>query len=274
MKRYLLLSILAVLAASGSAAAARAQAPAVVANYSAGWNMVGGPPGTDFSSSSVLYTYAGGGYLFPITPKAGLCLGYWAFFTSPTTIALPTATGPSQSCALQAGWNMVGNPFSGIAQLPPQVTAYHWNPDANKYDIVHAIPPGASVWINAPGATSITLLYLPTVTPAASTLVISDITSPGPYRVHVGDNVELLLPSVVGFTANAGPAYLHLESAGFSGPLSCIGEPSCALSLVNQFWIWRAVAPGVTFISVAPVCIGASPPCGHQIQYIEIDIVS
>jgi hypothetical protein len=272
MKRFIALSAALLSVVWGLPSTVQAQTGTAVANYAAGWNMIGGPAGTDFSTAP-LYAYTSGGYVAASGSKAVVCQGYWAYFTDPTTVTLSASSGgASQSCPLQAGWNLIGNPFAGGALLPAGITAYHWNPDAERYDIVQVIPPGAAVWINVSAAGAILLQFVSETTPASSELTISDLTSPGPYRIHVGDTVKLLLASAIGYTANTNAAFLHLESAGFSGPLSCTGDPSCALSLVNQFWIWRAVQPGVTVISVAQVCASAPTPCGGTTQQIHIDI--
>jgi hypothetical protein len=273
MKRFIALSAALLLVAWGLPPTVQAQTSTAVANYAAGWNMIAGPTGADFSAAGTLYAYTSSGYVPASSSKAVACQGYWAFFTDATTVTFSDSSGSvSQSCPLQAGWNLIGNPFAGGALLPAGVTAYHWNPDTERYDIVQVIPPGAAVWINVPAAGSILLQIVAETTPASSELTISDLTSPGPYRVHVGDTVKLILASAIGYTANANPAYLHLESAGFSGPLSCIGEPSCVLSLVNQFWIWRALQPGATVVSVAQVCASAPTPCGGTMQQIQIEI--
>jgi hypothetical protein len=272
MKRFIALSAALVLAVWGLPSTVQAQTSTAVANYAAGWNMIGGPAGTDFSAAP-LYAYTSSGYVAASGSKAMDCQGYWAYFTDSTVLTLSGSDGSaSQSCPLEAGWNLIGNPFAGGALLPAGVTAYHWNPDAERYDIVQVIPPGAAVWINSSAAGAILLQFVSETAPASSELTISDLTSPGPYRVHVSDTVKLLLASAIGYTANTNAAFLHLESAGFSGPLSCIGDPSCALSLVNQFWIWRAMQPGMTVIVVAQVCASAPIPCGGTMQQIQIDI--
>src|SRR2546430_17143000 len=113
--------------------------------------MVGGPPGTDLAAAAVLYSYVGGSYATPTSTKIGLCQGYWAYFTQVTTIPLLGANvSTSQPCPLQAGWNVVANPFTVAAQLPAGTTAYQWNPTAGRYDLVTAIPVGVDVCIDSP----------------------------------------------------------------------------------------------------------------------------
>jgi hypothetical protein len=189
-----LLSILAgfLLVALAVPSGALAQTNGTTASYAAGWNMVGGPPGTDLSQAAAVDGYSGGSYFTPATAATALCQGYWAYFADPTSITLAAgATGPTQACALQRGWNLVGNPFAGAAQLPSGSTAYHWSPDAGRYDVVSAIPPGGAVWFHSSTAASLTLTYVPVVTRAPMTLIISTLASVGAYRIHVGDAVKL-----------------------------------------------------------------------------------
>lgn len=250
-----------------------AQSISAIASYAAGWNMVGGPANTSFAQATAFDGYRSGAYFSPSSRTAVPCQGYWAYFADPVTITLPSdALGPSQTCHLEAGWNLIGNPFAGAAQLPSGITAYHWNPDANTYDVVSAIPPGGSVWIESDTARSLPLTYVPILTRAAATVVISNLVSSGPYQVHVGDVVKLLLPSTTLEFARVNGNYLRLESSGLTGRLSCSGDPSCALSLNDQFWTWRGVSPGRAFITVTPTCAGTSP-CGTSPATIEVDIL-
>jgi hypothetical protein len=245
--------------------AARAQLAPSAVQYATGFNMVGGPPGTDFSSAYELLTYGADGYTPLSTRQATLCVGYWAFFTRPTQVTIPASAGGTQSCPLQPGWNLVGNPFQAAAALPAGVTAFYWNPVSSQYMTVTSIPVGGAVWIYSSIATNILLS-----TPA--TVIISGLAG-GPYTVHVGDTVELLLPMQPQELATADPLYLHLTGAGVTGPLSCLGS-SCALSLVYSFWKWQALQPGTTLITVTPLCTRAMPPCALASAVIQVTIVS
>lgn len=256
MKRFI--AVLALVVALACAGTAHADLSPVTASYVAGWNMVGGPAGTDLSAASELATWSSNTYVVPPISITQPCQGYWAYFAQPATVTLPAATGPTQTCGLQAGWNLIGNPFSGQALLPAGVTGWYWNPSRGAYDSVTAIPPGAAVWLISDSASSITLAYAPAAATRTPTTTEIDFLPSGPVTVHVGDSIKLNLPSATLERATWDSTYLHLDTAGESGDLTCLNDPSCAGSLVSQFWIWHAVAPGNTTITVAPVCISPS----------------
>jgi hypothetical protein len=260
MRKVTVLSIVAVIQLGIHSGAARADTAPIAGVYLASWNMVAGPANTDFSGASILWTWNGSAYLNPPTDRVAACQGYWAFFVDPTSIVLDsTATGPSQTCPLVAGWNILGNPFAGVAVLPAGVTGYWWNPDELTYDLVGAIPPGGAVWLLSAAQNSVVLQYQATSTRIPTVLTISNAAFTGPYTVHVGDSIKLLLPAALPRTAAADPAYLHIETAGLTGPLSCIPGPSCVLTLANQFWTWHAMNPGATNIIARSLCAQGTP---------------
>jgi hypothetical protein len=276
----LLAAALACLAGLGTAMAVRAQTSGPVAanvsvTYSPGWNMLGGPAGVSLDSVTYLYAYGPTGYVIPSTTTTVQCQGYWAYFSNTSALVLPgTPSGQTQVCLLQVGWTMVGNPFGAIAVLPAGMSGYYWNPNTSQYQTVTSMAPGAAAWIYSPSGGSVTLTSQ-AVTPSFNTLVISDLTSSGPFQVRVGDQVELLLPSASNFIATGSPSFnLQLIGAGLTGPLSCNGTSAsnCALSLVNHFWLWKAIAPGTASIQVAPQCTTATPPCATPAQMITISI--
>jgi hypothetical protein len=269
--RRLAVALLVVAALAGAGTAHAGILP-ITASYVGGWNMVGGPPGTDLSGASILETWTSSQYVVPPVSITDGCRGYWAYFTQPTTVALPPSSRPTQSCALQACWNLVGNPFSGQALLPAGVVAWYWNPSRDAYDNVTAIPPGGAVWLIEDTASSITLTYAAVAPSRIPTTTEIDFLPAGPLTVHAGDSIKLNLPLATLYRATVDPAYLHLDTAGESGDLSCLSDPSCALSLVNQFWLWHAIAPGSTAITVAPVCVSA-PTCAAPASTIGVTIL-
>lgn len=271
--KYLFRLILVVLfAALSLAAPAHAQTPNY-GSYPAGWNMVGGPPGTDFSSAAIVWAYSNG-YFNPNTKSIQDCHGFWVYFDSPTTVQMsPLAIGPAMPCTLLAGWNLVSNPFAGVAPLPAGTMAYHWNPSQQTYDRVTDIPVGGADWIYSPSGGPLFLTYQATSAPPAQTLVVNGV-QPGPYTVHVGDSVKLVLPSAVPYTATADPTYLHLDAAGLSGPMDCVNDPQCNITLVDRFWEWHAVAPGTTTITVACTNPGTQTACQTPSNVITVNIVS
>ncbi len=261
------------------APSAQAQVPPVlvapIAVYASGWNMVGGPPGTDFSGAAGLDAYASGGYYTPSSSTATLCQGYWAEFLTQRALSLPINTESTVTCALQPGWNLMGNPFSSPATLPSGTTGLYWNTASGTYQTVSAIPIGASVWIYAPSSSSIVLQNSsqPAPVPVTNpTITLFSAFNPGPYTVHVGDTIELQLNLVTPVRATADPQYLHLVSAGTMGQLTCAGDPACEYNANNFFWLWQAIAPGTTTIDVAPECRYAGNPCDSPDQVIAVNI--
>jgi hypothetical protein len=122
-------------------------------NYGAGWQMIGGPPSSNFASAEALFSYSSSGYVnasanaSSISSAAPSCTGYWAYFAAPMSISLNTNSkaGDTASCTMASGWNLVGNPFGSASNLPSGTTAYHWN--GTGYDVVGQIPVGGAVWI-------------------------------------------------------------------------------------------------------------------------------
>ncbi|MDQ2741162.1 MAG: hypothetical protein M3Z66_02535 [Chloroflexota bacterium] len=246
-------------------ASANAQLAASSVPYASGFTMVGGPPGTDFSGALALFAYGPSGYSSPAVKQATLCGGYWAYFSQPTQVTIPASAGGTQACPLQQGWNLVGNPFQTPAALPAGLTGFYWDTTTNQYTTVTSIPVGGAVWVYTSAPASIMLS-----TPG--TVIISSLTSPGPYTAHVGDIVELLIPAQPGYMASADPVYLQLVGAGVTGPLSCLGN-SCALSLNNNFFKWKAIQAGTTAIAVSPLCLRTVPPCGLPSYAISVTIL-
>lgn len=134
--------------------------------YAPGYQMVGGPAGSNFSVSEALFAYdphanaytnntASSGSVSSAAPS---CAGYYAYFAAAMSLSLPSSgkTGDTAGCTLAAGWNLIGNPFATPAKLPSGVTAFHWN--GSSYDSVTAIPVGGAVFIFNDGTmTSVTL---------------------------------------------------------------------------------------------------------------------
>jgi hypothetical protein len=251
------------------------QSPSAVGSYAAGWNMVGGPPGTTFTGATAFYAYGPGGYITISAPTAGSsCQGYWAKFPTATTIRLPLSIGPIQDCPVAAGWNLLGNPFSGPAALPPDLTAYYWNPAKNAYDVVTIIPTGGAVWIYEAAPTTVELTYAARGGNITPTIDIINFFNSGPITVHVGDTIRLRVSINTPYTATADPAYLHLDSAGTLGDFTCLNDPSCTpVTTYNQFWLWTAVRAGTTTIVATPRCPAGNVPCVNPEEAIQVTIL-
>lgn len=255
-----------------AAPAASAQTFTIVGVYAPGWNMVGGPAATTFSSATALDTFANGSYSSASATVTNPCAGMWAHFPDPTVVNLPASTGPAATCSLAPGWNLVGNPFSGNAVVPGGTVAYHWNPDATRYDIVSSIPPGASVWIYSAGTSAVTLQFAPAAQPRVPVLITNSFPAdPGPYTLHVGDALKLLIPLSNPYDIVADSRYLALEAAGETGDMSCAG--SCVINLLDQFYTYRAVAPGATVLVLTPRCRQSPTPCTESTATVSVNIV-
>ena len=142
----------------------------VSVTYPPGYNMAGGPPGSNFGSAEKVFTYnpatntftdvTGSQQSLSSAPPA--CIGYWVYFASSTTVNLPspsTVASPA-TCTLQPGWNLVGNPFTTPAALPTGTTGLWWNPSApggGAYQPQGFIPVGGAVLIQNTGTTATTI---------------------------------------------------------------------------------------------------------------------
>ncbi len=133
--------------------------------YPPGYNMVGGPAGTNFGAAEALFTYdaTSGTYATAsstnISSAAPSCVGYWAYFASATSVNITVTSKPGDTatCQLSQGWNLVGDPFGSAAQLPSGVVAYHYNPTSQAYDQVSQIPVGGAVFIYEAGPNTVLL---------------------------------------------------------------------------------------------------------------------
>ncbi len=254
------------------APAAHAQNAFITVTYSAGWNMVGGPAATTFSGATGLDIYSNGAYSPAPAIVTNPCAGMWAYFPGPTAVALATSTVPSVTCPLAGGWNLIGNPFSGSALVPAGTIAYYWNADAARYDLVTSIPAGGSAWIYSTGVATITLQFFSVAQPPVPALITDSFpTNPGPYTVHVGDALRLLIPLTNPYDVVANPRFLILEGAGETGDMTCLG--TCVINLLDQFYTFRAIASGATTLTLTPRCLQSSPPCGEPTATVTVNIL-
>jgi hypothetical protein len=135
--------------------------------YTPGYNMVGGPSNSNFSSAEAVFSYSSSANAYSnVTASAAnlssappACTGYFAYFAAATAVNIPATSKPGDTaaCTLHPGWNLIGNPFASPATLPTGTTAYHFN--GTGYDTVGAIPVGGAVYIFNGGTadTSLTL---------------------------------------------------------------------------------------------------------------------
>lgn len=128
-------------------------APGTAVKYSAGWNIVAGPAGTTFQqAAAILYTYqTSGGYaLLPNTQGVTAGWGYWASFSSDTTVTISGTGSASYTTTLDPGqMKIVGNP-SGLKSAT--VTAdviwtYEPTSGYTRYQGSATLPVGRGAWV-------------------------------------------------------------------------------------------------------------------------------
>lgn len=234
------LLVIALLALGAVTVPAHAQTITIVEQLSSGWNMTGGPAGTDLSGARALYIYEPGGYARPPAPTAIACRGVWANF--PKIMRLPLNGSPptngTQTCPLGTGWNIIGNPFLTGARLPAGITGFYWDAAGGRYDTVSEIPLGGAIWIYASGVDSITLRAAPS---APATVTVTTAPSPSTQNLRVGDTLALVGQGQFPVILSVDPRYLILEGSSTNGS--------------STIWRYRAVAPGSTQVSVSLACI-------------------
>lgn len=218
----------------------RAQTPAV--HYVSGWNMVGGPSGTDLSAAQALYVYQAGAYVPAAGTVAAACQGYWAYFPAATDVMPASSTLTAQSCSLQQGWNMVGDPFAGMASLPPGITGYRWDPLTAQYLAAMSIPVGGAIWIYTDTARAIDLQ----LASAASVTITVPPPPTEPVQIHVGQYLTLLVP-----VSGSGPFWIAKADVAFL-QLAAFGPVS---GTSNYSYWWQAIAAGSTIITLDPACL-------------------
>lgn len=131
-------------------------APSFVSiTYQAGWNMVVASAKTDIDSK--LYTYDATTKIYTQVDTPTVGDGYWAFFMEPTQALITLPLINELAVDIQAGWNMVGNPFDADIAVPAGYRAFIYDPSTSAYKATAVMPKGHSVWIQAPAAATIKL---------------------------------------------------------------------------------------------------------------------
>jgi len=146
----------------GSRIPALAQTGGQTAAYSAGLNLVSGPPGTDFTAAQgVLSTYQSGDRSYESVPAASgtsVGYGYWAQFGGQSKVQLTEGSDAPYSARVLAGqWVLIGDP-SGTH--PAKVTGadaiYTYDPVAG-YQAATELQPGQGAWARSGGGGTITV---------------------------------------------------------------------------------------------------------------------
>lgn len=118
--------------------------------YQAGWNLVAGSAGTVIADAfGPLYTFQSGDAAYEVlTPGTPLRVGagYWAYFTAPTTVALPAGSLQSITETLAYGQLvMIGNPFTTSAIVSGAAVVYTYSPSYG-YQLSTILQPGQGAW--------------------------------------------------------------------------------------------------------------------------------
>ncbi len=122
--------------------------------YQPGWNLVGLPPSSLISpSNGVLFTWQPGDGAYETlaggSPQAGY--GYWAYFSTPTTVTLPLAPPRSMRRMIAPGQiAMVGNPFNGPATISGATSVFTYDP-VYGYQQTTVLQPGQGAWVLSAG---------------------------------------------------------------------------------------------------------------------------
>ncbi len=128
--------------------------------YQAGWNLIGGPEGILLQGTlGPLYTFRTGDSSYEVLAsdtalQAGV--GYWSYFPSATTVALPPVAPEGLTISLPPDqWIMLGNPFDDSVTFSPAVgtnlTLVGYNASTGEYIPLPPAPccqlgPGLGAW--------------------------------------------------------------------------------------------------------------------------------
>jgi hypothetical protein len=116
--------------------------------YQPGWNMIAGPAGMVFSQAqNPLYTIQLGTNQYttqPNTQAVSAGAGYWAYFSSPTTVSLSGTSSTATTVTLAAGtYAFVGNSSTTATVTVSGADAcFKYDPTSNSYSIVTTLGPG------------------------------------------------------------------------------------------------------------------------------------
>lgn len=151
--------------------------------YPAGWDLVSGPPGTDFSAAQgLLYTIQPGDSRYQSTSPGGGTKsgwGYWALFASDTAVRLPAgSTTPATVTAPAGQFFMIGNPSGSRPATVTGADAVLTYDPIQGYQQATTLPPGRGAWVfSANGGTIRVTPMAPTMRGSELTHSAGDITS-------------------------------------------------------------------------------------------------
>lgn len=119
--------------------------------YPIGWNLLGLPSGSQLSTfTDVLYTYQSGDAayeLLPSTVPLNAGVGYWAYFSTATTVVVVDVGPQSMTRTLPAAsWVMVGNPGQAPVAFSGADVVYTYDTLAGIYRQPTLLQPGQGAW--------------------------------------------------------------------------------------------------------------------------------
>jgi|GEM_PF-2686228 len=145
----------------------------ITVTYQPGWNLIGVPSGTTLPVDAYAWDATHQAYsLVPAGQPLKGGVGYWAFFTSATPVALAaggaTTTAAGQTITTVAAvsiavaappgaWVMVGNPGTGVAHVSGADAVYIWDARAGQYLASSTLQPGQGAWAIAYAGGTITV---------------------------------------------------------------------------------------------------------------------
>jgi plastocyanin len=156
--------------------------------FRAGYNMIGVPSGTTVNADSVLsfdtaansYTQLGSG------DSLNGGRGYWAYFSTDTTITLPAGSDSAVTVPASAGtWQMIGNPSGTTPALVTGAdSVFAFDAAGGQYMAVTTLQPGQGAWALSRSGGSITSAPGATTPAPAVTAQPAPATNPAPQPVQ------------------------------------------------------------------------------------------
>lgn len=133
--------------------------PGTAVNYPSGWNLIGLPPLTKVDGTYgplYLWQSSAQGYQSVGSNEVVSGVGYWAYFTVPTSLSV-AADGPIQPEFNVPGgeYTLIGNPTVNPVQVTGVDVMYVYDPMAGIYRSTNTLPAGQGAWVySAVGGTA------------------------------------------------------------------------------------------------------------------------
>jgi hypothetical protein len=122
--------------------------------YPAGWNLIGGTPGTPVTEARgplywlAVYFPSANTFMASYRPAnsdtvSSLAAGYWAYFDADTTVGLRLDTEPATPVRISSqGIAVIGNPFSTAVNVTGPTALYRYDSDTASYELTTSLEPG------------------------------------------------------------------------------------------------------------------------------------